>query len=248
MITEPELVGEPDGGPRPELLGTGDVPGFGERVRALARLPWVWALGGAVTASAVWAGGLYAFGGGGPEGRGYRLEHGACDDLRVPALAAEFGGRNAPADAAFFHHDPVLVTLECNLGLRPRAGARPGDTVVDVVTLSVEQHRKTDPGPEFAVRSRRASFSAPGLEDGLPLGEVRGLGDRAYYGSGATDGFAWARLTVLDGGVVLSLDVRPTARGPEEAGDAPERVPDLSGARQDVLTADMRSLMEQLKR
>ncbi|GAA3492387.1 hypothetical protein [Streptomyces cremeus] len=242
MITEPELVGGPDTGPRPE------PPAAGERFRALARLPWVWALGGAVVASAVWAGGVHLVLGQGPDQRGYRLEHGACDDLRVPALAAEFGGRNAPADAASFHHDPALVTLECTLGLRPRAGARPGDTVVDVVTLSVEQHRKTDPGPEFAVRSRRAPLHAPGLADELPLSEVRGPADGAYYGSGATDGFGWARLAVLDGGVVLTLDVRPTVRPPEGADDGPLRAPDLSGVRQDVLTADMRSLMEQLKR
>ncbi|CAM5266617.1 hypothetical protein GCM10010329_02770 [Streptomyces spiroverticillatus] len=248
MITEPELVGGPDEGPGPELLDTEEGPTLAERARVWRKLPWVWAVGGAVVASALWAGGLYVFRDQGPNQRGYVLKYGDCGDLRVPELSRVFGERNPPADAASFHDDPALVSMECTLGLRPRAGVRPGDTVVDVVTLTVEQHRRTDPGPEFAVRSKRAAVYAPGLGDELPLGEVRGLGDRAYYGSGAVDGFAWSQLSVLDGGVVLSLSVQPTVQRPEGADNGPSGEPDLSGVREKVLVADMRSLMEQLKK
>ncbi|MFE0699573.1 hypothetical protein [Streptomyces sp. NPDC058872] len=181
MISEPELVG---GEPldAPEVLDAAPSPR-----RQRTRPPWQWALGGAVLASALWGGGLYAYGQraeSGPDLGGYTAETNLCEASELKALAGVFGARTAAGDQSVMD-DPALYESSCMITFgssAPRYSA----------SVRYTLHRMTDPGPEFSVRANYHGFSKP----------VAGLGEMAFLAQHGDDG---GELRVLDGQVVIEL-------------------------------------------
>lgn len=261
MISEPELIGEPDEGPPPETLVAGGGP---SRVDALARLtqrlrergkglprrwgrlPWAWALAGATLASALWAGALYAYGDPGPDQRGYRIGVESCAKVPLRGLGPRLGGRDRSVDVPTLFEDPALNRLECVVGTGEPVPQGTHMQADFTVTLLAEQHRRTDPAGEFEARVRGGRDG----EEPETVTPVEGIGDRAYL-LRMTGIFKELRLVVLDGGVVLTLQVGGIleSRGDGPPGAEPGETPrelDLTGV-PGLMERDMRELMRALK-
>ncbi|WP_327304832.1 hypothetical protein OG730_15680 [Streptomyces sp. NBC_01298] len=233
MIGEPEIDGDWRTATGSEGAAEG-LPGAGEQERERVRGtrgPWLWALGGVVLSSAVWAGTL-------------AVQERFADAPRIDYRHTETLCRDAPlkmlgqvADGSFEDYEngrgtsPAQDWASCRFGIDyEKASVSYG------AHLLVELHKKTDPGPEFA--------TGPGVSAYLRMDpgerrQVPGLGDRAVLDrSYGADG---DRLTVLDGGAVFTLTVewyRGEGEGLEVDVDAIEA----------AMVEDMRSLMASLRR
>ncbi|MFD5354241.1 hypothetical protein [Streptomyces sp. NPDC058657] len=243
MISPPELVGGP---PRPPRTRIGEWLGEG-RAR-----PWLGALGGAVAASALWAGGLYALDrDGGPDQRGYRLAWRSCEKVPLTSLRERLGERDTTTDSEDLFEDPALNRLECRMSMRPPV-RRSGEYEIQQryqVTFHVEQHRRTDPGPEIEALLKSGRRGWGGFET-EKLTPVKGLGDRAYFVNNYRSG-PQLELVVQDGGVLLTLqlfgDTEVNGDGPPGTEPPDDSAPDLSGTAGRVEAA-MREAMAVLKR
>ncbi|MER7043481.1 hypothetical protein [Streptomyces jumonjinensis] len=247
MISEPELMGDDGEPPRGEdppgrwSRGEGDpadpaadtVSAGPGPVRAPIRA-WLWALGGALTASALWAGGLYAYEPGDPDLGGYRASRDLCADAGLKALTAEYGPVSMSTPTG--RERPSLDHAACWFEFRgapPENGAEP---VAGSGSLSYVRHKKTDPGPQF--EATVAMENHTGADD-PEMVRVDGLGERAY--------FVWAQgydvpvLHVLDGQSVLSMSAEPP-RSPSGEIDRAE----AAGVR-NLMVADMKALMRKLQ-
>jgi hypothetical protein len=231
MISEPELEGEQSGQRPAPAAGSGRRPGTGsgdpygdprgpgngepdpyepetlagEGGRPLTPRgrPLLWALGGALAASVLWAGGLYAYHSQGPDLRGYRVAHDLCAEAHLTALSAALGPKRSPH--AVGDEQPALDRSVCSVDMGPAPGAGPSPDAPlthSTVHISYDLYLTSDPEAEF-----ETGLSA--LEpDGVLFQQraVPGLGDRAYLVTGAP-GEA-TRLVILDGQADLALDVR----------------------------------------
>ncbi|WP_327264223.1 hypothetical protein OG444_24675 [Streptomyces sp. NBC_01232] len=239
MIGEPELDGEwgpaaGQAGPAQEVVASEPVP-----ARRRAR-PWWWVAGAVVVTSALWAGGLYAYGHrlAEPEVH-YRVVDDLCAPFAAPVLGELMGGLTETAPQAGGRH-PALDWAACSRS-RDRANASAGS--VDVRAM-VELHRKTDPSVEFALDTPSSRWFGP---DGEGWESVPGLGEQALVTRDQRgDGL---RLRVRDGGAVFTVDVM-IFRSFGEDGPDPTVTP-LPHPDRDVLVAavveDMRALMTALR-
>ncbi|MEU3687311.1 hypothetical protein [Streptomyces narbonensis] len=248
MISEPELDGG-DGFVISEVLAETPPPGPPRPPRA--RRPWVWALGGAVAASAVWGGGLYAYEkrqDAGPDMRGYKSVKSLCETAELKGLVGVLGKRStdsgwdsgsaSEADAGVDSGtsgggngpaDPVLEFAQCSLMFGPPETGYSG-------SVTYTRHLVTDPGPEFDALARRFGDTDP----------YEGLGERAYMSVQENMG---AELRVLDGQVEIAISFTETSSWNEET-DTPvqqTKPVDLSGI-EVPLAQDMLALMEALKK
>ncbi|MFD6231064.1 hypothetical protein ACFWFZ_30000 [Streptomyces sp. NPDC060232] len=229
MITDPELDDAWETGRAGEQAEAAEelAPRGRAEGAAGARRPWLWALGGALVASAVWAGGLYAFGEklAAPE-ISYRATENLCEDFRARALGQIAGDlhRYRPMNQENDH--PAVRGAICVL--------QNAETVSTLtVRAQVDLHDKTDPGPEFDVPSLwlAAQVGAGATES------VQGLGERAVVFVMPGDA---VQLRVLDGGAVFTLETY----GSGIAGDTPAD----TAAIQSALVEDARALMAALKK
>ncbi|MFD3536045.1 hypothetical protein [Streptomyces sp. NPDC058664] len=222
MISEPEL----DGG---DAFVTTEV--LTERPKPRpprARRPWLWALGGAVLASAVWGGGLYAYGQReqpGPDMRGYKSVEDLCQTAKLGALGTILGKRY-PENLSERTHDPALELQHC-----PLLFGSPETGYSGSVTYT--RHLVTDPGPEFDARAKR-----------FDMEPYAGLGEKAYQ---QTSDFG-AELLVLDGQVEIEISFTSMASWNENGEPPPgtEQI-DLDGI-EIPLGQDMLALMAALKK
>ncbi|MFD9722456.1 hypothetical protein [Streptomyces sp. NPDC059072] len=227
MIGEPELDGEWSGGP-PAEEARPEAP----RGPAGRRLPWLWALGGALVASAVWAGVLAAQDrfSGAPR-ISYRHSEDLCKDAPLKVLDELTGGlaHRQPGHA----ESPSLDWAGCDFSGDWFAAQEPGTKLDYYGRVQVDLHRKTDPGPEFGAGLGRDPYIGPEID---PVEAVPGLGERAMV----HDHMYATRLQVLDGGAVFTLTVQ--WHGGERT----------AGADKDAVAAaaieDMRALMKALKK
>ncbi|MEW1723554.1 hypothetical protein [Streptomyces sp. NPDC093109] len=219
MISEPELEGEEPAAPvpRPRGDGAGTAPGpdagsgtyetldaEGPPGAPARHRPWLWALGGAVVASAVWAGGLYAYDRAGPDLRGYGVSRNLCLAAELPALADRIGKRTE--NKAGSDETPAVDRAVCQVTLMPGGPSETkegsGPATYANVRIDYIRHKKTDPAPEFEATLTELTPSG----DGEPtVAGVTGLGDRAYLVN-TTPGVN-ARLRVLDGRAEFAIDV-----------------------------------------
>ncbi|MFJ8863416.1 hypothetical protein ACIRD8_33990 [Streptomyces sp. NPDC102451] len=246
MISEPEIVGQSGETRGPDVVG-----GF-DREPGRRRSPWLWAAGGAVMASALWAAAWYAYGveDRGPDLHGYRLDDGLCAALPLESIGSAIAPRQ-PVDepASWQSRDGSLDRAECTVPLKSlAAGKRPTGrwSLEYTVSATVELHKKTDPGPEFEVRARETGADADTEEK---LEAVPDLGDQAYL---RTSDYGSTELTVLEGGAVLTLGISSDLNYEIDGGDgevAEEDEPDIpdTAPYQPALISDMRDLMALLK-
>lgn len=232
MIGEPEIDGgwETASGAQ---RSAEDPPPEPERVRG-PRAPWLWALGGMVAASAVWAGTLAAQDRFSDTPRmDYRHAENLCEEVSLEVVAKTIGRevRAAESNDASEGRSSAQDWAHCGIFLRSEK-----ELSYQAQAL-VELHKKTDPGPEFAT----GPVGNTGMRmDPAQRREVPGLGDRAvfdrYLGGGGE------RLTVLDGRAVFTLSVEwfRTSEGEVEAVD--------EDAIDSAMIEDARTLMAKLRR
>ncbi|WP_329135215.1 hypothetical protein OG552_21150 [Streptomyces sp. NBC_01476] len=262
MITEPEMAGDPQPGPPADVLsGAGEPPPAG---RAGARWrPWLWALGGTVAASAVWAGVLHSPAddhASAPDLHGYHLTSDPCTTRNLQPLTGVLSTR-LYSDGALITRGPALTKLSCTL-ISLQSGDD-GPRTDYTISLSVTLHEKTDPRTEFEDTSRfKPPIRVPAHDPGgdyislypsddaaerdtvtRPLG---GLGDRAFLSTSANR----RTLEVLHGGAVFTLDISSSivlAGTADPSGGS--AAPPADGAGVDAaLPATMRHLMSVLSR
>ncbi|MGW7361558.1 hypothetical protein ACWGI0_34330 [Streptomyces sp. NPDC054802] len=248
MISEPEMV--PDG-----HFGAAELPqqrpspddvvadGDGPAAPRPSRPAWLWALGGAVVASAVWAAGLYAYGYGGPDLGGYRASKDLCADAEFKGLTATVGERMDEGSGGWGSEHESLHEAWCYTDLRPPGHVVETDedgnelTSFPHVSLSYTLHKKTDPGPEF--EGWVAARIDTGDDEAVPLRRIDGLGERALITDEEVGGST--TLHVLDGQAVFTMSVN--SDWDPESGEPLTDVSEL----QPVMVQDMRALMAELK-
>ncbi|MFE3072651.1 hypothetical protein [Streptomyces sp. NPDC059247] len=225
MISEPELDG-----------GTGfDAAEVLTEVRPprapRARRPWLWALGGAVLASAVWGAGLYASeqrGERGPDLRGYKESGGnLCGKTEFKALSGILGKPGGAGDGGLLN-EPALHTSSCNMAF--------GSTESGYqLSLTYTLHKVTDPGPEFEARAKYYELRTP----------IDGIGDQAFFDDRGGEG---GELRVLDGPAEIELALYRQYSTEADGTVIQETDPvDLSGI-EVPMSQDVLALLEALKK
>ncbi|MDT3395667.1 hypothetical protein RKE29_03215 [Streptomyces sp. B1866] len=161
--------------------GAGTGPGGGKG--------WLWAVGGVVVASAVWAGVLVATGGfGGDDSEAvlgsYRYASDLCSRTDLTAFH-NVGYQTEPPDSSTDTNpthsgseDPAIDVMQCNVEFDP-----PNSTTSDYsyvyLNTHAELHRESDPGPEFEP-GYRAYEDQKFSTYSYTVKEVSGLGDEAF--------------------------------------------------------------------
>ncbi|MFD4374409.1 hypothetical protein [Streptomyces sp. NPDC058486] len=224
MISEPELVG---GAPfeTAELLTEAREPR-----PPRARRPWLWALGGAAVASAVWGAGLYAYDSGrqseGVDLGGYEAVEELCERAELKGLAMVLGDPAGTGPGPFLD-EPALSESSCSSSFGE-------DDTMQSVEIRYTLHKETDPGAEFAARAKQEDLIVP----------IAGVGEQAFFGDRGEDG---GSLRVLDGQAVVQIDVYRSYYETEEGVAVAEGAPDLSGI--DVpMTQDALALLAALRK
>ncbi|MFE7773956.1 hypothetical protein ACFU5O_08655 [Streptomyces sp. NPDC057445] len=233
MISEPELVG---GGEfsAPATADTVVAGGDEEPNTPRPGRSWLWALGGAVVASAVWAGGLYVYERLGPDLGGYRASAELCQDAEFKAMTAALGKR-AEGWAQADEHRAVDRSV-CGADFGTDRDAQYS------VLVHYELHKETDPQPDFESRARPTEVGEE------REGEwIKGLGERAYLVMPESDGDS-LELMVLDGRATFALSVSAQYAYSEDELEAEEPpAVDVTPAR-GPLIEDMKALLARLKR
>ncbi|MCC0096256.1 hypothetical protein K7B10_15970 [Streptomyces flavotricini] len=229
MIGEPELEGEWDTHRTPTAA---EEPGFPRERVGGPRRAWLWALGGAVVASAVWAGFLVAqdrFSSDGPR-IAYRHVEDLCEGRPMAALAKT---EVKPGSGLPGHGEhPALDWSYCTY----HGEYTEKEAVYYQVQVLVELHKKTDPRAEFGTGAGTGRDLFAGVDG--PAEQVSGLPGRAEFHSMAGGGRH--RLQVLDGGAVFTLHVQWFGPG---AGSEPD-----TDAIKAAMVEDMRALMASLRK
>ncbi|MEF9885096.1 hypothetical protein [Streptomyces sp. P9-A4] len=224
MISEPEL----DGGTGFEVyeVVAEERPPRPPR----ARPPWLWALGGAVLASAVWGGGLYAYGQRtepGPDMRGYRQVESLCGTAKLKALSGILGERSEDGVGPEMD-DPAVHRSSCSMTF---GSPDNGYSLTVMYTL----HKVTDPGPEFAARAKYMDLTKA----------IDGIGEQAFFEDRDGDG---GEFSVLDGQIEISMSLyRQYNNDPDGSLIEPKAPVDLSGI-EVPMSQDVLSLMDALRK
>ncbi|MFD0341097.1 hypothetical protein ACFVH0_20845 [Streptomyces sp. NPDC127117] len=250
VISEPEMADEFG------AVGAGEVVGDFDRKPAREPRPprpWWWALGGAVLASAVWAGALYLnpVDDRKPDMHGYRLNEDPCPTVRLKALGSAISPREpTPGIGPELLNDPALDRARCFLTLRATSVKGAEKSVRSrwytgySVGVTVALHKRTDPAAEFEAM-RGVTESAAG--DEAKVEKVPNLGDSAYL---LTQYGGTAELRVREGGAVFSLSLDAYTEydgdGSEPPSDDGPDISDLSPF-QSAMISDMRDLMAGLR-
>ncbi|MDX2631707.1 hypothetical protein PV381_34985, partial [Streptomyces scabiei] len=192
----PPAGGYPPGGYPPP----GARPATGPGGRAV-----LWALVGAVVASAAWAGGVFLLGKDDTEAdlRGYRAESDLCSSVDYSSFKNEYPEEDTePVHNALEHE--ALDESYCSISLKESSTSSISDAYFSV---QVDLHKKTDPGPEFtAVWSEYDQR----YED-YDVEKVSGFGDEAYLVTEDTtsgddnSGSRAATLAVRDGWMTYEM-------------------------------------------
>ncbi|WNE96524.1 hypothetical protein PS467_14865 [Streptomyces luomodiensis] len=226
---QPTMPSVPLGGYGP--MGT--PPGAPPTGSGGGRKGWPWALGGAVVASAVWAGVLFATGGFDGEAKadlaGYRYTNNLC--TATDAQTIEDAGYQQEDGSANPQHssseDPALDSMTCNIDFEPNDADSDDYSSVWLYTTA-SLHKKTDPAPEFEAQYR-AYEEQKTSSYSYKVSPVNGLGAEAYVvtqvSKSGSDTGAYVILGVRDGWMTyqstwseyLSSSSSATAKTPEEA-------------------------------
>lgn len=260
MIGEPEMEeasGPGTGAGRGEVLGGGERTGHDRGPGARKR--WGWAFGGFAVACVLGVAALEVTGYGqtdAPDLHGYRVGQDLCTALLLQPLVDRMAAQSQSADPLLTRRGSTVDHTACLMSDRSDHGD--GWSTDYVVAVTVDLHKKRDPGPEFddAVRAAAAAPVAgsrllplPPPDEVSAVSAYPGLGDRAYLISSRSR----QELAVLHGGAVFFLSVDATNDREARDGEpmdstgsrAPDRVPDTTALRT-ALPATMRGLMDAL--
>ncbi|HSX97721.1 MAG TPA: hypothetical protein VLG91_10060, partial [Streptomyces sp.] len=162
--------GQPAGGyPPGGYPPLGAPPATGAGGRAV-----LWALVGAVVASAAWAGGVFLLGEDDTKAdlRGYRAESNLCSSVDYSSFKNEYPQEDTEPVHNSLEHE-ALDESYCSISLKESSTSSISDAYFSV---QVDLHKRTDPGPEFtAVWSEYDQR----YED-YDVDKVSGFGDEAY--------------------------------------------------------------------
>jgi hypothetical protein len=174
---------------------------------------WLWATGGAVAASAMWASVMFATGGFGasepdPDLAGYSYSTDLCADTSMsPFQDADFRTKQptgSDSKNANPQHSgsrqPSLDSMWCNIALE-RKDTSSSDYSSTFVYNTATLHKKTDPGPEFADGYHAYEKQETSGDYSYQVEPVSGLGDEAYLVTKSTgrDSGSYVILGVRDG-------------------------------------------------
>ncbi|WP_432010764.1 hypothetical protein [Streptomyces cucumeris] len=178
---------------------------------------WLWGLGGAVVASAVWAGVVLATGGFGggekkekPDLAGYVYTDNLCDSTDTETFETEGYDKKDDSSSSTSNpthsssQDPALDSMTCNIDFKPDTASSSDYSSVWLYTTA-SRHKKTNPAPEFEA-TYRAYEDQKSSSYSYEVKAVGGLGDEAYVvtqtnrSSSSTSG-AYVILAVRDGWV-----------------------------------------------
>ncbi|KIZ18353.1 hypothetical protein SNA_06915 [Streptomyces natalensis ATCC 27448] len=152
---------------------------------------WVWAVGGAIAASAVWASVMFATGAFSSEPRADLAGYTYTDDLcaatsLTPVKDAGFAveerhsagsdGRTANPEHSG-SRQTAMDSMWCNASFK-RKDASVGDYSSAWLYSTATLHKKSDPGPEFA--AGYLAYEKQGSSVEYRVERVTGLGDDAY--------------------------------------------------------------------
>ncbi|SMF45180.1 hypothetical protein [Streptomyces sp. Amel2xC10] len=243
LYAQPTLVGVPaqqvnpyaQPGPYP-VVGTPPTGGSGGGAgRAV-----LWAALGAVVASAAWAAGVFVIGGTGddPDLRGYKAPANLCTSADYSSFKDEYPEKDGtPTDNTL--EDTALDQGYCSISLK-KTGSSYADAYLSV---QLDLHKKTDPGPEFTAQWKNYDDS----HDGYDVDPVTGIGDEAYIVSedttnGTDSGSRYATLAVRDGWVTYTMGYSSYLSSYDDDKDPPELDEVI-----DWLKTDTRTTLEDLK-
>ncbi|MCW8383848.1 hypothetical protein [Streptomyces justiciae] len=249
MISEPEMENGFDPQDSPEVVSdlVERSPG-----RPLRRRPWLWALGGAAAASALWTATLLLLppANHNPDLRGYRLDQESCKSARLTSLQEALAPNSVPdtSDDELLRH-PALDQVHCSLAFQKTAAGEAAEqgghwSVTATVDISVALHKRTDPRDEFDADRRVTGSGVVATDQVRP---VPGLGDEAFL---IAEDMGHTELRVLDGAAVVTLGLSTTSyyqsdTGADGAVGAGPDLPDVS-TYWPAMISDMRELMSDL--
>lgn len=194
---------------------------------------------GAVVASAAWAAGVFLIGtGADPDLRGYTAPSNLCNATDYSSFKEEY----TENDSAPTHNsleDDALDEGLCNLSLK-KSGSSYADAYLSV---QLDRHKKTDPGPEFTATWKNYADSHTGYD----VETVTGMGDEAYLvsddtTSGSSSGSLYATLAVRDGWVTYTMSYSAYYSSYSDDTDPP-KLAEVS----DWLKADTRTTLGDLR-
>ncbi|MFE3164945.1 hypothetical protein [Streptomyces sp. NPDC059224] len=201
----------------------------------------LWAVVGAVVASAGWAAALLLTGGlgGSADLRGYQAPANLCSGADYSSFEDEYpDADSAPTKNAL--KDPALDQSYCSITLK-----KTGSSYADAyLSMQVDLHKKTDPAPEFTATWKNYGDSHTDYD----VSPVQGIGDEAYLvtedtSSGSTtSGSRYATLAVRDGWMTYTMSYSAYFSSYDSDTDPPA-LDDVTG----WLKTDTKSTLEQLK-
>ncbi|MEU7426142.1 hypothetical protein [Streptomyces sp. NPDC040750] len=163
----------------------------------------LWAVVGAVVASAAWAAGVFLLGGRdeGADLRGYAAPGNMCSSADYSSFKDEYTQDDSSPTRTSLK-DTALEESSCSVGLK-----KPGSSYADAyLSMQLDLHRKTDPGPEFTATWKNYGDSHKDYD----VTPVNGIGDEAYLVSqdttnGSSSGSRYATIAVRDGWVTYTM-------------------------------------------
>jgi hypothetical protein len=213
------------------------APGSGGAGRAV-----LWAVLGAVLASAAWAGGVFLLGRDDKADlRGYEAKSELCREVEHSSFDDEYPEEDSSPVNQSLEHE-ALDQSYCSLSLKKSSTSTLSDAYFSV---ELELHKKTDPGPEFT--ARWAEYDQ--RYDDYEVERVSGFGDEAYLvtedttSGGDSSGSRSATLAVRDGWVTYEMSWSAyAATYDDDAASLPE-VAEVT----DWLKTDTTATLENLK-
>jgi hypothetical protein len=163
----------------------------------------LWALAGAVVASAAWGGGVLLLRSGPTKAdlRGYSARSDLCSEVDESAFRAKFP-QDDSSPTHYTSKGDTLDQMYCSKGLEMT-----GSSYTDAyLSVEVELHKKTNPEPEFA----DAWLAYKQHDSTYKVSSISGFGDQAYLITQDTidstgSGNRYVTLAVRDGWVTYEM-------------------------------------------
>jgi hypothetical protein len=176
----------------------------------------LWAVVGAVVASALWGGGVLLLGKGGSSAkadlRGYTVKSNLCDTADLSAFKSTYPkGDDDPTK--YSAKTSTLDEMYCDEGLE-----KDGSTYSDAyLYVQVDLHKKTDPSGEFADSWR--SYTQHDTD--YKVTPLSGYGDEAFLVTEDTESSPYVTLAVRDGWMTYTMQWSAFSTGTSGSDDLP---------------------------